>query len=256
MKSLTKKINLSIFSLSWVLSFTLFLIQPLLGQETLVASVDLNNLSSMRTEIRMNAGTLQLSTHSKPKADLDFIYTREAWMPEVKLDQGLLLIRQPEEKSFSMRDKDRNEWDVKLPRSMPGDLKIQMGAGEGIIDLKDAKLNRLEMAAGAGEFTVDLANAAINDLEISAGVGELTLDLSGRRSSNLKGTINGGIGDLTLLLPADSGVRIKVNGLGSVDHPGLKKRDGYYVNEAYGSSSYSIEITVNGGLGSVEMVLR
>lgn len=255
MITFTKKIRTILFSQLWALPLAIFSFQSVMAQESLVASVDLKSLNEVQTEIRMNAGTLQLSTHKKPKADMDFIYTRAAWKPEVKLDKGMLLIRQPDEQSFNMKDKDRNEWDVKLPSSF-GDLTIKMGAGEGIIGLKEATLNRLEMAAGAGDFSVDLSDAAIKELEISAGVGALHLDLSGRKSSDLKASINGGIGDLTLLLPSDTGVRVKVNGLGSVDHPDLKKKNGYYVNDAYGNTPYSLNITVNGGLGSVDMILK
>lgn len=244
------------YTLLWVMLFFLMALQPALGQQSLKSSIDLKDVNNLQSEIRINAGTLNLSTHNSSQADMRFVYTRDAWKPEVKVDQGKLFIKQPEENSNNMKDKDRNEWDLVLPRAMGGDLKIRMGAGEANVDLEGAKLNRLDLAAGAGDFKVNLVNAAIEELEISAGVGALTLDLSGNRTKNLKATINGGIGDLKLLLPAETGVRVKVNGLGSVDKVGLTKENGYYVNEAYGNTPYSLEITVNGGLGSVDMALK
>ena len=239
-----------------LIPLTFISLQSASGQQTSIQSLKLKNERSVQTELKMNAGVLHLNTHSGPVADLKFVYSKESWKPEVNLERGRLQIIQPNEKNLNMKDPDRNEWDVTLPRSMEGDLEIRLGAGEAILDLQDAKFNRLSMEAGAGNFEVNLAGSAVADLNISAGVGSLSLDLSGLRTSDLIATINGGIGDVDLSLPAEAGVRIKVNGLGSVDHPGLTKRDGYYVNDLYGKTNYSVEITVNGGLGSVQLALK
>lgn len=237
----------------------LLAMQPAAAQQSFRQSLDLQQMKFLQSEIRLGAGVLNLTTHNKPEADLQFLYTRESWKPEVSLEEGgrnRLSIRQPEIKNLNMKDGDRNEWDLKLPREMVGDLKIKMGAGEGNIDLKGSKLERLEMEAGAGDFNMSLASSTIQELKLNVGVGALKLDLTGKHSNNLNVRINGGIGDLKLQLPKDTGVRIKVSGLGGVDNFGLSKEDGYYVNEAYGHSPYTIEITVNGGLGSVEMALE
>lgn len=253
--------NVRPFLLSALCAFTLTLVafQPAIAQQSASQSLDLKQIEFVEAEIRFNAGMLNLSTHNKAEADLQFLYSRESWKPEVSLEEGgrdRLFIRQPEVKNINMKDGDRNEWDIRLPRKMVGDLKIRMGAGEGNIDLGGSKLERLEMEAGAGEFNINLANTAIRELKMNVGVGSLKLDLSGQRSSNLIARINGGIGDLKLQLPNDTGVRVKVTGLGGVDNFGLHKEDGYYVNEAYGKTAYSIEIIVNGGLGNVEMALE
>lgn len=241
------------------LGLALITLQPASGQQSYSQSLDLKQLKFLQSEIRMGAGKLHLSMHNHPEADLQFLYSRDNWRPEVSLEEGgrnRLYIRQPEGKSINMKDGDRNEWDLKLPQNMAGDLKIHMGAGEGHIDLNGSKLERLEMEAGAGDFNMRVANTAIAELKVNVGVGALKLDLTGERSNNLKVRINGGIGDLKLQLPADTGVRIKVSGLGGVDNLGLTKEDGYYVNEAYGKTVHAIEIIVNGGLGNVEMALE
>lgn len=238
------------------LLLTFFQVLPAFGQQSITHLVDLQKASSLKTEIRMNAGVLRLRTHSLPKANMQFTYSKEAWEPEVKLENNFFSIIQPDEKNFNMNDNERNEWDIKLPQSLRGDLKMTLGAGEALVNLEDAELNRLELTAGAGDFSLNLAGAVLYELEVSAGVGELSLDLSGKRTNNLKATINGGIGEVDLILPARTGVRVKVNGLGGVDSPGLKKQDGYYVNEWYGKTTYSLEITINGGIGSVDMALK
>lgn len=249
------------FALPYLGLFSLFflLLQPVLGQQSSRESLNLKHLKTVQAEILMSAGTLKLSTHDAATADLNFLYSRAIWKPEINLDQqskqAMLSIRQPEGKNFNMKENERNDWHITLPNKLEGDLKIRIGAGEGTVDLQGAKVQRLELIAGAGDFNVNLANTALSHLDISAGVGSLSLDLSGKRSNNLTADINGGIGDLNLLLPARTGVRVKINGLGSVDNAGFTKQDGYYVNEAYGKTDYSVDITVNGGLGSVALAL-
>jgi hypothetical protein len=87
-------------------------------------------------------------------------------------------------------------------------------------------------------------------------VGELTIDLGGSRTTGLQAGINGGVGDVKLVLPRKTGVRVKVSGLGGVDAAGLKKQGGYYINDAYGKTTHSVNINVNGGLGNLELALE
>lgn len=255
-----KKITSALFYFFCFLVVTLTSSQIATAQHTSSQSLDLKNVKSLQAEIQINAGTLKLTAQNEAKADTRFIYTKESWKPQVKYagepGQGQLTIKQPEEKNTNMRDKDRNDWDITLPQGMATNLKLRMGAGESNIDLRGAKINRVEMEAGAGEFNLNLANTSVSDLEVNAGVGEINLDLSGNRNTNLKASINGGIGSLNLVLPRKTGVRVKVNGLGSLDTNELKKQGGYYVNEAYGKTSHSLEITINGGLGNVELALE
>lgn len=230
------------------------------GQQTATKSVDLKNAKSLNAEVRFNAGTIKLTAQNTAKADSRFTYTRTNWKPEVKFNeasgQGRLTILQPEEKNINMGDKDRNDWDIKLPAGITTDLKLRMGAGEGNIDLRNAKLRQLEMDAGAGEFNVNLAGTSVATLDVNAGVGELTIDLTGNRANDLTASVNGGIGEVKLILPRNVGVRVKINGIGSIEAGGLKKQDGYYVNDAYGKSAHSLNITVNGGLGSLQLDLK
>jgi hypothetical protein len=230
------------------------------GQHTSSQSADLRGLKSLAVTVRFNAGTLKLTAQDAPATESRFTYTREAWKPRVTFSreggQGRLAIEQPEEKNVNMGDKDRNEWEIKMARGVPTDLTLRMGAGEGTLDLRGAKVQRLEMDAGAGAFKVNLANTSVADLKVNAGVGELTLDLTGNRTANLQADINGGIGDLNLVLPRKTGVRVKVSGLGGLNSTGFKKQGDYYVNDAYGKSSHSLNLSVSGGLGDLELTLK
>jgi hypothetical protein len=215
---------------------------------------------SLNAEVRFNAGTIKLTAQNVAKADSRFTYTRPDWKPVVKFTEGSgqsrLTILQPEEKNTNMGDKDRNDWDIRLPSGITTDLKLHMGAGEGNVDLRNAKLRQLKMDAGAGEFNVNLAGTSVATLDVNAGVGELTIDLTGNRTNDLAASVNGGIGEIKLTLPRNVGVRVKAKGLGNIEASGLKKQGGYYVNDAYGKSAHSLDITVNGGLGSLHLELK
>jgi predicted membrane protein len=225
-----------------------------------VQNLTTQNIKSLKAEIQINAGRLNLSAHNQQKIDFESVYTKTTWKPEftsnMKVAEGTLSIIQPEEKNTNMKDKDRNEWTVKLPQAVPTNLKLTMGAGEGNVDLQGAQLDRLTMEAGAGDFKVNLANTSVQKLNVSAGVGALSLNLSGKRSNDLKANISGGIGELKLILPRSTGVRVQVSGLGSVDNKGFKKQGGYYVNEAYGKSDHTVDVDVSAGLGSVELSMK
>jgi predicted membrane protein len=83
----------------------------------------------------------------------------------------------------------------------------------------------------------------------------LDLDLTGPRKTNLEGTIEGGVGQATVRLPKDVGVRVEATGgIGSVDFRGLKRDGGYYVNDAYGKSPASIDLTIHGGIGQINLI--
>jgi|GEM_PF-322116 len=230
------------------------------GQKTSSQSADLKGLNSLSATIRISAGTLKVTAGDAPAAESRFTYSREAWKPRVTFSReggtGRLAIEQPDAKNMNMSDGERNDWEIRLTRGVPTDLTLRMGAGEGTVDLHGAKVRRLDMEAGAGAFKVNLAGTSVTDLEVDAGVGELTLNLTGERTASLRATINGGIGDLNLVLPRKMGVRVKVSGLGSLNSAGFKKQGDYYVNDAYGKTTHSLDLSVSGGLGDLELTLE
>ena len=89
------------------------------------------------------------------------------------------------------------------------------------------------------------------------GVGALRADLTGERARSLDVTIDGGIGEAKLELPKDIGVRVEVDGgLGSVDAPGFSKAGHVYTNEAWGRTAITINVSIDAGIGSVNLKLR
>jgi hypothetical protein len=130
----------------------------------------------------------------------------------------------------------RNTWDLTLSNRVPLDLDLDCGAGESRLDLRGLDLRSL---------TIDM------------GVGELRADLTGERTRSLEVSVDGGVGEATFDLPASIGVRAEVDGgLGSVHAPGFTKSGRVYTNEVWGKTAVSITVSVDAGIGSVNLRLR
>lgn len=67
--------------------------------------------------------------------------------------------------------------------------------------------------------------------------------------------INGGVGELRLEIPPEAEARIRVDGgLGSVNAGERYRRDGrYYVTDGY-KEGEGIDIDIDGGVGSIDIL--
>jgi hypothetical protein len=127
----------------------------------------------------------------------------------------------------------RNEWDLRFNDAVPTDLHVEMGAGERNLDLDSLTLTGLDLQMGAGKTTVDLTGDFGQDLEAS---------------------IQGGVGEATVLLPSEVGVRATAEGgLGKINAAGLQKEGEAYVNDAYGDSDVTLDVDIQGGVGQINL---
>jgi hypothetical protein len=188
-------------------------------------------------ELRMGAGELRLAgANQDALLEATFRYNRARLKPEVDYrvsgTTGILRIGRHGRSGISF-GRTRNEWDLRLNKAIPLDLKINLGAGESRLDLRGLELS---------------------SLDINTGVGEMKLDLRGPHPKGFRVKIDGGVGSGTLYLPADVGVRVKVDGgIGSVNAHGLSKDHHVYTNDAYGKSSVTIDIEIDAGIGSLDL---
>jgi hypothetical protein len=199
--------------------------------------VDLKNADSVRAKLQMGAGELHISGGADQLMDGDFSYNVSEWKPKVSYDvsggEGELLVKQGSANSGSLDGKARNEWDISLNEEVPTDLVVQMGAGESELDLDSLSLTGLDLKMGAGKSTIDL---------------------TGDYTKSFDASIQGGVGEATILLPSEVGVKAKAEGgLGKINAEGLKKVDGSYVNDAYGESDVNISVDVKGGVGQINL---
>jgi hypothetical protein len=200
--------------------------------------VELQGAKSVDMDLNIPAGQLTLAGGSSHLMDGEFRHDRRRDKPNVEYsvssDRGQLRVGQDGNDWHTHWGNDDNEWDMKVANNVPIDLRLEMGAGQS-----NLRLNGVQ----------------VKNLDVHMGAGQLDLDLTGPRSTSVTGTIEGGVGQATIRLPKDVGVRVEASGgIGSVDARGLKHEGGAYVNDQYGKTPTSIDLTIHGGIGEIRLI--
>jgi hypothetical protein len=197
--------------------------------------VELQGAKSVNMTVHMPAGELHIEGGAEQLLEGDF-YQGASWGApsveyEVHDEEGTLSITQ--QSSNQLMTRSDNNWKLKVTDQVPLDLKVDVGAGKGDLNLSKVDVTRLELNIGAGQATVDL---------------------TGERAKDLEAEIHGGVGEAIVRLPKNIGVVATVHGgLGSIDVHGLKEDDGEYTNTAYGKAKNTIHLTVEGGIGHIKL---
>ena len=200
-------------------------------------SIQPQNEKSLHTKLQMGAGKLNLTGGADSLMEADFSYNVSDWKPKVNYhvsnQKGELTLKQGSGGGARLGAHARNEWDIRLNDEVPTDLLVQMGAGESDLDLDSLTLRGVDLQLGAGKTTVDL---------------------TGDYAQNFDTSIEGGVGEATVLLPSEVGVKANAEGgLGKINTEGLQKVGGSYVNEAYGESDVNLNVDVQGGVGEINL---
>ncbi|MGC1186596.1 MAG: toast rack family protein [Candidatus Acidiferrales bacterium] len=198
-------------------------------------TVDVAGATSVRAHINMPAGQLTISPGASELLDAHFDYGDADGDPQVNYSVegalGELDVTQTQP-VVHMRRSD-NTWQLRLANNVPMDLSLDMGAGQGTLDLEG----------------IDLTN-----LKINLGAGQMSVDLRGARTTDIDADIEGGVGQGTIRLPQDVGVRVHASGgLGTISAHGLKRDGDDYVNDALGKSPATIRLRVQGGVGTIDL---
>jgi hypothetical protein len=200
-------------------------------------SVDPKDAQSVRAQLKMGAGELNLTGGADRLMEGDFSYNVAEWKPDVSYDvsaeKGELVVRQGGSEGSNLTGEARNEWEIRLNDELPTDLVVQMGAGESDLDLDSLTLAGLKLQMGAGKTTVDL---------------------TGDYAKGFNSRIQGGVGEATVMLPSGVGVKAKAQGgLGKINAEGLERVGDAYVNDAYGESDVTLNVDVQGGVGEINL---
>jgi hypothetical protein len=200
-------------------------------------SVALENADSARAQLKMAAGELNITGGADQLMEGDFSYNVADWKPKVNYDvsgdTGELVAKHGSSEGIHLGGDARNEWDISLNDEVPTDLVVQMGAGESDLDLDSLTLTGVDLQMGAGKTTVDL---------------------TGDYAQSFDASIQGGVGEATVLLPSEVGIKAKAEGgLGKINAEGLQKVGNSYVNDAYGESDVNLSVDVKGGIGEINL---
>ena len=200
-------------------------------------SVGSENAQSARAQLKIGAGELNVTGGADQLMEGEFSYNVSEWKPKVSYDvsgqEGELVVKQRSAEGAGLSGDARNEWNIRLNDEVPTDLVVQMGAGESDLDLDSLALTGVDLQMGAGKTTVDL---------------------TGDYAQSFDASIEGGVGEATVLLPSDVGVKAKAEGgLGTINAKGLQTVGDSYVNDAYGESDVNLSVEVQGGIGQITL---
>lgn len=212
---------------------------PAVGElRTETQSIALGEASTAAVDINMGVGKLDVSGGAADLMDATFKYNVAVWKPTVSYTaegtQGTLQVRQPSQGGINTGTNTRYEWDLRFKNDVPMTMKVEVGVGQG--NLKFGGLN-------------------LSRLEVSSGVGDTTIDLAGQWKQDMDVLVNGGVGQITIIVPRDTGVRVTAEGaLGHVNANGLTMNGNTYTNSAYGTSTSTINIHVSTGIGDIQLI--
>jgi hypothetical protein len=199
-------------------------------------SVELGDAKSVRVEINLGAGNLEVTGGTEKLLEADFNYNVAKLKPEVKYTNGTLVVRQPDARGLPVLQgitDYRNEWGLRLNDKVPMDLRVDVGAGTSDLHLAGLSLTGLDIILGAGIYTVDLSGDWARDLDV---------------------TIDAGAADISVLLPREVGARVRVeDGPHLIDATGLRQDGGVYTNAAYGVSEVTLQVDLEAGIGNINL---
>jgi len=238
----------------------------------------------VEVEIDFGAGELTLSAGSGDLLlDADIETPEDEPRPEIhyRVQDGVGKLRLKTEKRehHHWHWPGRNTWDLRFGDKVPLTFEINVGANKGRLDFTDLRVRNLEINAGASSTEIifrkpnpevlerieinagaarvrakGLGNANFKRLTFEGGVGIYTLDFRGKLNRKASVDVSMGLAQLTMLIPEDVGAEIKKEApLSTFWADGFEKEDGVYVNESFGTTEGTLIITVEGGLGSINV---
>ncbi|MFP7298001.1 toast rack family protein [Neobacillus niacini] len=206
-------------------------------------TIEKDKAKELQLELNLGAGELNVEKGANEWVSGSIEYNEEKLKPKVsykrKGDKGIGVIQQ---ENTGILDKIKigdlkNEWNLTLTDEIPLSLVVNSGASDTNLDLKGLNLK---------------------DLDVNAGVGDITIDLSGEWENSFEAALALGVGQSTIILPEDVGVKIESSkGIGTSDFVGfISKGNGIYVNEAYEDADVIIDLKTDLGVGEVVFKLE
>jgi N-terminal domain of toast_rack, DUF2154 len=200
-------------------------------------SIEVDNAQTAHVEIRMGGGELRVKGGTPKLLEADFAFNVPEWKPVVDYragaSRGDVIISQPANSGSFVRGAVYT-WDLKLNDAVAMEVEVNVGGGEANLDLGRMNLRRVDVKIGAGELKMDLRGEPKRDYDVQ---------------------IQGGVGQATVYLPRDAGIKATAaGGIGEISTTGLEKRDGVWVNAERIDAPVTVHLDVKGGVGEIRLV--
>ena len=258
---------------------------PALAQRwrTLDASRQLRDTAPLVVNVQYAAGKLELrpaaagdlyTMHLKYDADRSEPVSRYD-----SLSHTLSLGLKSSHMNWNHGDQDAGAMQAQLSARVPLDLRFEVGAVEGDVQLGGLRITDLSLKGGAAEVTLRFdapnpvsmrtmkldagaesvkvvkgVNAATDRIRANVGVGALDLDFTGVLTHDLDVQASVALGDFTLRLSPDVGVFVDAKTfLGDLSGSGLVKRgDGWYTPD-YEKATRHVRVRLRAFVGGFKL---
>jgi hypothetical protein len=239
------------------------------------AATDLTLRFGMADQFKLAGGAQAL-------VDGSVRYNVDELKPTVSSTGNRVIIDQSHDALVSFPKDVQNEWDVRLSNATPLNLSVEAGAYKGTFDLGGLRLRGLNISQGAAETSYDfsepnsepmeklsfetgastvvfnnLANANAAQIVFNGGAGDYALDFGGTLARSADVQIEGGASTYTLRVPAGTPARVTLKGgMTSVNAVGFTQKGQHYVNAAWNENQPHLDITVDLGMGTLNLESR
>ena len=176
---------------------------------------------------------------------------------------------------------DRNESEMRLllARSVPMDLRLELGATHARVDAGGLSLTSLQIETGAADAVLDfstpnrarmrtldlklgaasfvitnLGHANVDRVRVEGGVGAIDLDFGAAIANDIEIDAEVALGKLAVHLPGEAGIRVDIRRvLAGFEHPGLVRRGNAFYSDNWESAKTRVRIRAETVLGAVEV---
>lgn len=199
--------------------------------------IELKDEKELSTKINMAVGNLNITSDTEKLFDGSFDYNIKALKPVISYENGNLSVSNEGHSNIDInKNNSKCNWNLNFNSKIPTKMDLQLGVGKSSLDF--SKMN-------------------LKELTVNTGVCDTTIDLSGNYSENIPVKIDGGVGKVKIIFSKSIGTSIKVKkGIGSINYSGFNKDNDTYTNDSYGKSKNSMEVTINTGVGEVDLELK
>lgn len=222
-------------------------------------SIEIDKAKETKTDIYFFAGNLNINTSTDKLAECFYGYKNGFLRPEMTYSEvgktGYLSIKSEEQDKGI--DENDNKWNLSLNKDIKNDVAIKLRAGEANINLEGSRLNRFEYNMTAGKSNINLKNTSVPQVKFHLLAGEAHINLAGKWHNDGLAEIKGGVGEITVKVPYNTGVRISVSGvLGDVNIPFFRKDGNVYTNDSFEKTKYTIFLNISGGIGQINVEME
>jgi hypothetical protein len=198
-------------------------------------SIPLESARSARVKLDHAAGRLNIRAGASPNELLSGVFGGEVdYKSHLEADELQVKVRNSPH-FWTWFPGDNLDWDLQLNGDIPLNLKIESGASASTLDLTDLKVVELGIHTGASSTEVNLpANAGHTLVDIDSGAASLNI------------RIPTGVAARIIVKSGIASVNVDSNRFPLLD-------GGSYQSMDYATAANHADITINTGVGSVEV---